>query len=69
VGEGATKGALPVGLKRVPLDGSRRLAGVDDYQIFRDAGGRFFTETRGAVRERFVLGLATAIHERIMSGA
>jgi hypothetical protein len=69
VGEGAAKGALPVALKRVPLDGSRMLSGVGDHQIFRDAEGRCFTETRGAVRERFVLDLATAIRERIVSEA
>ena len=67
VGERAIKGALPVGLKRLPLDGTRELAGVDRHQIFTDDQGRFFTETRGAVRERFALGLASAIRERIMS--
>jgi hypothetical protein len=56
-----------VGLKRVPLDGSRRLAGIEHHQIFRDPDRRWFTETRGGVRERFVLDLATAIRERIMS--
>jgi len=69
VGERATKGALPVALKHVPLDGSRKLAGVGDHQIFRDTEGRCYTETRGALRERFVLDLATAIRERIMSEA
>jgi hypothetical protein len=67
VGERAVKGALPVGLRPLPLDGTRELAGVDRHQIFTDDQGRFFTETRGAVRERFVLELATAIQERIMS--
>lgn len=67
VGERAAKGALPVALKRVPLDGSRNLAGIEAHQVFRDAEGRCFTETRGAVRERFVLDLATAIRGRIMS--
>jgi hypothetical protein len=69
VGSRATRGALPVGLKRVPLDGTRELAGVDEYQIFRTDGGRWFTETRGSTRERFVLDLASAIRERITSGS
>jgi TIR domain len=34
VGPRAVKGALPVGLKRVPLDGTRTLRGVDSHQIF-----------------------------------
>lgn len=67
VGAGARKGALPVALKPVPLDGSRNLAGIEAHQIFRDAQGRCFTETRGPVRERFVRDLATAIRGRIMS--
>lgn len=69
VGEDATKGALPVGLRQVPLDGSRDLAGIEDRQVFRDSDRRWFTETRGPVRERFVRDLATAIRERIMSEA
>jgi len=68
VGPRAVKGALPVGLKRVPLDGTRTLHGVDRNQIFtRGPAGRFFTETRGAGRERFALDLATAIQKRILS--
>lgn len=70
VGPCAVKGALPVGLKRVPLDGSRTLRGVDRHQIFTQGpAGRFFTETRGADRERFASDLATAIRERILSDA
>jgi hypothetical protein len=68
IGPGAVKGALPVGLKRVPLDGTRALRGVDRHQIFTHRpSGRFFTETRGADRERFVIDLATAIRERILN--
>jgi hypothetical protein len=67
VGPHAVKGALPVGLKPVPLDGTRRLHGVDRHQIFTlTPAGRFFTETRGADRERFALDLATAIQKRIL---
>ena len=67
VGDGSTKGALPVALKQVPLDGTRKLAGMGDLQVFRDGEGRCFTQTRGAVRERFVLDLATAIRRRLVS--
>lgn len=77
VGPGAVKGAgragragkaLPVGLKRFPLDGTRTLHGVDRHQIFTlGPSGRFFSETRGADRERFALDLATAIQNRILS--
>jgi len=67
VGRRAAKGALPVGLKRVPLDGSRTLHGVDRHQMFTlGPAGRFFTETRGAGRERFVSDLAGAIRKRIL---
>jgi hypothetical protein len=68
VGPRAVKGALPVGLKRFPLDGTRTLHGVDRHQTFTlGPAGRFFAETRGADRERFALDLATAIRERILS--
>jgi len=67
VGPRAVKGALPVGLKPFPLDGTRTLHGVDRHQIFTlTPAGRFFTETRGANRERFALDLATAIQKRIL---
>lgn len=67
-GRGVDK-VLPVMLKRVPMDGSRELHGVDARQIFLSSGGRCFTETRGAGRERFVLELATKIRERVLSDA
>jgi len=67
VGPDAAKGALPVMLKRVPLDGSRQLHGVDRHQTFTDPrNGRCFTETRGADRERFVSDLATAVWRRML---
>ncbi|MBW0010773.1 MAG: hypothetical protein JO063_11765 [Pseudonocardiales bacterium] len=56
-------------LKRVPMDGSRHLHGVDARQIFFGSGGRCFTETRGAGRERFALELATKMRERVLSDA
>lgn len=65
IGPDAIKGALPVGLKRVELDGSRTLHGVERHQIFTSEG-RWFTKTRGAGRERFVRDLATAIQQRIL---
>ncbi len=60
---------LPVMLKRVPMDGSRELHGVDARQIFLGPGGRCFTETRGPGQERFALELATKIRERVLSDA
>jgi hypothetical protein len=60
---------LPVMLKRVPLDGSRDLHGVDGRQVFTGTGGRCFTETRGHSRERFALDLATAIRRRVLNDA
>lgn len=68
LGPGVDK-VLPVMLKRVPMDGSRDLHGVDTRQIFLGSGGRCFTETRCAGRERFVLDLATKMRERVLSDA
>jgi hypothetical protein len=66
IGDLATKGALPVALKRVPLDGSRDLHGVDRHQVFT-MNGRAFDELRGNGRERFALDLATAIRARVLA--
>ena len=66
LGPGVNK-VLPVMLKRVPMDGSRELHGLDTRQIFFGSGGHCFTETRGAGRERFALELATKIRERVLS--
>jgi TIR domain len=68
LGPGVDK-VLPVMVKRVPMDGSRDLHGVAARQVFTGAGGRCFTETRGAGRERFALDLATAIRRRVLSDA
>lgn len=68
LGPGVDK-VLPVMLKRVPLDGSRDLHGVETRQVFTGAGGRCFTETRGPGRERFTLDLATEIRRRVLSDA
>ncbi|KJE20417.1 TIR domain [Frankia torreyi] len=59
---------LPVMLKRVPIDGSWDLHGVDTRHIFTSKG-RCFTETRGPSRERFALDLATEIRRRVLSDA
>jgi hypothetical protein len=67
-GRGVDK-VLPVMLKRVPMDGSRDLHGLDTRQIFLGSGGRCFTESRGAGRERFALDLATKIRQRVLSDA
>lgn len=68
LGPGVDK-VLPVMLKRVPMDGSRELHGVETRQIFLGPGGRCFVETRGAGRERFALELATKIRQRVLSDA
>lgn len=68
VGDLAAKGALPVALKQVPLDGSRDLHGVDRHQIFTD-GGRAFAQLRGSDRDRFAVNLATAIRARVLADA
>ncbi len=67
-GRGVDK-VLPVMLKRVSMDGSRNVHGMDARQIFFGSGGRCFTETRGAGRERYALDLATRIRERVLSDA
>jgi TIR domain len=68
VGEFAAKGALPVALKRVPMDGSRDMRGVDQLQIFT-AGGKAFEELRGADRSKFAGDLASAIRTRVLGDA
>ncbi len=55
------KPIVPVGLKPVPLDGSADLKGVQHTQIFRDDQGRWFSQTRGHVREAFADQLAAAL--------
>lgn len=68
VGPHAVKSVLPVGLKRVPLDGTREWRGIDRHQIFTHEG-RWFAETRDGTRDRFVTALATAIRARVLVGA
>jgi hypothetical protein len=60
---------IPVMLKHVPLDGSRKLLGLETRQIFTGPGGRAFTASRGPARERFALELATAIRARVLHDA
>jgi hypothetical protein len=64
-GPGADKGALPVELRRVPLDGSRDLHGIDRQQIFRYRG-KAYAELTGAGRDGFASELATQIHRRML---
>ncbi len=66
VGPTAHAGALPVGLSRVPLDGTWQLHGVDALQIFT-LDGAWYDETRGAQRQRFVRELAGAIRRRLLA--
>lgn len=68
LGPGVDK-VMPVMVKRVPMDGSRNLHGLEARQIFPGPDGRCFIETRGAGRERFALDLATKIRERVLGDA
>lgn len=63
----ADKAALPVDLRRVPLDGSRDLYGIDQQVIFRPHG-RAYNELTGAARDGFASELATQIRRRVLSG-
>src|SRR5262249_38962542 len=67
VGPAADRGALPVALRRVPLDGSRDLVGLDRLQIFTYRG-RAFGELTGDGRDAFAGELATQIRRRILRG-
>src|SRR5262249_2218231 len=67
VGSKADRGALPVALRPVPLDGSRTLSGLDRLQIFTYRG-RAFSELTGAGRDAFAGELATQIRRRILRG-
>jgi hypothetical protein len=68
VGPSAVKGALPVLLKPVPLDGSREFHGIDRHQLF-SLDSKAFTQTGGARREQFAQALATAIRRRVLADA
>ncbi|EFC78993.1 toll/interleukin-1 receptor domain-containing protein [Parafrankia sp. EUN1f] len=61
--------ALPVMLKKVPLDGSFDLRGLATRQIFTGAGGRAFTQTARSGREQFALALTSQIRSRVLRDA
>jgi hypothetical protein len=65
VGPAADKGALPVALRPLPLDGSRELRGIEQVMIFRYRG-KAFSELSGAGRDGFAGELATQIRRRIL---
>jgi hypothetical protein len=67
VGPAADKGALPVALRPLPLDGSRELRGIEKVMIFRYRG-KAFSELNAAGRDGFASELATQIRRRILSG-
>jgi hypothetical protein len=67
VGTTATKGALPVLLRAVPLDGSRTLHGVETTQVFT-LNGKSYAELQGADRDDFAVKLASSIARRILGG-
>ena len=60
------KGALPVGLRPVPLDGQAELYGIDRLQIFRLDGKCFSELTSAAHRDRFARELAADIQRRVL---
>jgi hypothetical protein len=64
-GPAADKGALPVALRPLPLDGSRELRGIEQLMIFRHRG-KAFSELSGAGRDAFASELATQIRRRIL---
>jgi hypothetical protein len=66
VGPAADKGALPVALRPLPLDGSRELRGIEQVMIFRYRG-KAFSELNGAGRDGFAGELATQVRRRILS--
>ncbi|NKB63099.1 MAG: TIR domain-containing protein [Gammaproteobacteria bacterium] len=55
------KPVVPVGLKKVLLDGSVDSKGLGNLQIFRNGDGRWFSELRGNNRDLFVDALFQAI--------
>lgn len=62
IGPTAKKRAIPVGLERVPLDGSIDTKGLEQVQIYRDDRGRFFNECQSDLeRDRFADGLFAQI--------
>ena len=65
VGAAAVKGALPVLLRIVPLDGSRTLHGTEHHQIFTERG-KSYAELSGSSRDMFAVNLASEIAARIL---
>ncbi len=66
VGPSATKMALPVGLRKVPLGaGVMDLHGIDRLQIHLH-NGRFYSDLRAADRDDFAQTLALKIRDRIL---
>jgi hypothetical protein len=65
IGPTADKGALPVLLRPLPLDGTRELRGIEQRTIFRYSQ-KAFSELTGAGRDGFASELATQIRRRIL---
>ena len=55
------KPVVPVGLVRVPLDGSADLVGLGQLQIFRDRESRWFNKTSGHISDAYADQLVDAI--------
>jgi hypothetical protein len=64
VGRAADKGALPVALRLLPMDGSRELRGIEQTMIF-SYRGKAFGELNRAGRDAFASELATQVCRRI----
>lgn len=69
VGPTARRGALPVALKKVPLDGSFELHGVQAHQVFSLEGKAFAELTRSYQKDQFATDLAAQIQTRILADA
>jgi hypothetical protein len=65
VGPTADRGALPVALRPLPLDGSRELHGIEEKMIFMYRG-KAFGELNRAGRDGFASELATQVRRRIL---
>lgn len=69
VGSAAERGALPVALKRVPLDDSFELHGVPAHQMFTLEGKAFAELNRSYQKDQFATELASRIRSRVLADA
>jgi len=55
------KSIVPVGLRRINLDGSRDLKGMEKVQIFLDQNGRWFDQAKGHIKDAFAEQLTNQV--------